>query len=263
MTRGLSANMPRWRAQVLTDFFGSLEYPVIHNDGARAVKVSDNRQCVDYGWPAADWRHAESDRGPTASTSRWVEASFMKVLHVTQGYAPALGGTELLIQRVSEELIRQFDDQVTVYTTDCYNGEGFFTPDAPRMKSGWEELNGVRIRRFEVNRSISRVARRVQYPLYRFNVPYNQYVRALAGGPVIKGLTREISTTPADVIAASSFPLLHMFAALRGAEQSNRPCVLHGGLHPEDLWGFRRSMIFRAIRRADYIANTEFEARYV
>ena len=187
----------------------------------------------------------------------------MKVLHVTQGYAPALGGTELLIQRVSEELIRQFDDQVTVYTTDCYNGEGFFTPDAPRMKSGWEELNGVRIRRFEVNRSISRVARRVQYPLYRFNVPYNQYVRALAGGPVIKGLTREISTTPADVIAASSFPLLHMFAALRGAEQSNRPCVLHGGLHPEDLWGFRRSMIFRAIRRADYIANTEFEARYV
>jgi len=67
----------------------------------------------------------------------------------------------------------------------------------------------------------------------------------------------------ADVIAASSFPLLHMFSAVRGAEAARRPCVLHGGLHPEDIWGFRRSMIFRAIRRADYIANTAFEADYV
>jgi glycosyltransferase involved in cell wall biosynthesis len=187
----------------------------------------------------------------------------MKVLHVTQGYAPALGGTELLIQRVSEELVRQFGDEVTVFTTDCYNGEAFFTPDAPRMPAGWEERAGVRIRRFPVMRGVSRIARKIQDPLFRYNVPFNQYARALAGGPVIKGLTRAIRETPADVIAASSFPLLHMFAALRGAEQSNRPCVLHGGLHPEDIWGFRRSMIFRAIPRADYIANTAFEADYV
>jgi glycosyltransferase involved in cell wall biosynthesis len=187
----------------------------------------------------------------------------MKVLHVTQGYAPALGGTELLMQRVSEELVRQFHDDVTVFTTDCYNGEGFFTPDAPRMQSGWAENNGVRIRRFPVRRGISRAARAIQEPLFKYNVPFNQYVRALAGGPVIAGLTRAIREQPADVIAASSFPLLHMFAAARGARQSGRPCVLHGGLHPEDIWGFRRSMIFRTIREVDYIANTPFEADYV
>ena len=187
----------------------------------------------------------------------------MKILHVTQGYAPAIGGTELLIQRVSEELVRQFGDEVTVFTTDCYNGEAFFTPEAPRLPVGSEERNGVRIRRFPVNARASRFARRIQSPLFEYNVPFNQYVRALAGGPIIKGLTRAIREAPADVIAASSFPLLHMFAALRGAEQSRRPCVLHGGLHPDDIWGFRRSMIFRAIRRADYIANTRFEADYV
>jgi glycosyltransferase involved in cell wall biosynthesis len=187
----------------------------------------------------------------------------MKILHVTQGYAPAIGGTELLIQRVSEELVRQFGDEVTVFTTDCYNGEAFFTPEAPRLPAGWEERNGVRIRRFPVNARVSRLARKIQNPFFEYNVPFNQYVRALAGGPVIKGLTRAIREAPADVIAASSFPLLHMFAALRGAEQSGRPCVLHGGLHPDDIWGFRRSMIFRAIRRADYIANTRFEADYV
>jgi len=187
----------------------------------------------------------------------------MKVLHVTQGYAPAIGGTELLIQRVSEELVRQFADEVTVFTTDCYTGEGFFTPGARRLPTGWEERNGVRVRRFPVLAGVSRFARQIQGPLFQYNVPFNQYVRALAGGPVIKGLTRAIRETPADVIAASSFPLLHMFSALRAAEQSGRPCVLHGGLHPEDIWGFRRSMIFRAIRRAHYIANTRFEADYV
>lgn len=187
----------------------------------------------------------------------------MKILHVTQGYAPALGGTELLIQRVSEELVRQFGDEVTVFTTDCYNGEAFFTPGAPRLPVGWEERNGVRVRRFHVKTSPSYWARKVQQPLFTYRVPGNQYVRALAGGPVIAGLTRAIRETPADVIAASSFPLLHMFASLRAAEQSHRPCVLHGGLHPDDIWGFRRSMIFRAIRRADYIANTAFEADYV
>src|SRR5215213_2644891 len=148
----------------------------------------------------------------------------MKILHVTQGYAPAIGGTELLVQRVSEELVREFGDEVTVFTTNCYNGEAFFDPSAPRLPVGWETRNGVRVRRFAVNAGVSRVARRLQGPFYRYNVPFNQYLRALASGPVIPGLTREIRGTPADVIVASSFPLLHMFAALRGAAQSGRPC---------------------------------------
>ena len=187
----------------------------------------------------------------------------MKILHVTQGYAPAIGGTELLIQRVSEELVRQFGDEVTVFTTDRYSGEGFFDPAAPRLPVGWETRNGVRVRRFPVMAGLSRAVRRIHYPFYRYNVPFNQYLRVLAGGPVIRGLTRAIQEAPADLIAASSFPLLHMFAALRGAERSGRPCVLYGGLHPDDVWGFRRSMIFRAIRRADYVAYTAFEAKYV
>ena len=72
----------------------------------------------------------------------------MKILQVTQGYWPAIGGTELLIQRVSEELVQQFGDEVTVFTTNCFNGEGFFNPALPRLPAGSEEIRGVRIRRF-------------------------------------------------------------------------------------------------------------------
>ena len=86
----------------------------------------------------------------------------MKILHVTQGYFPAIGGTEFLIQKISEELTRQFNDEVTVFTTNCYSGEAFYTPTLPRMQTGWEELNGVKIQRFPVRAWISQLIRNPQ-----------------------------------------------------------------------------------------------------
>ena len=187
----------------------------------------------------------------------------MRVLHVTQGYWPAMGGTELVIQRVSEELVSRFHDQVTVFTTDCFNGEAFFNRHLPRMPVGWEEHNGVRVRRFHVDSRLSGIVRRLQGPVYRYRLPGNEYLRTLAQGPRIRGLRQEIAGFPADVIAASSFPLMHMFESLAAAKRSGRPCVLHGGLHPDDHWGFQRRRIYDAIGEAAYIANTSFEADYV
>ncbi len=188
----------------------------------------------------------------------------MKILHITQGYFPAIGGTEWLVQRISEELVKQFGDEVTVFTTNCYNGEGFFTPGLPRMPIGWEEINGVKVRRFPVYSRISQILRFPQAVAYNLSLPGNQYLRAWASGPIIPGLMKAIQDYPVDIIMASSFPLLHMFAALRGSSASNRPCVLCGGLHPLDSWGFNRPMIYRAIQEAaHYIAYTEFEADYV
>ena len=187
----------------------------------------------------------------------------MRVLHVTQGYWPAMGGTELVIQRVSEELVSRFHDQVTVFTTDCYSGEAFFNRRLPRMPVGSEEHNGVRIRRFHVESRLSGIVRRLQGPVWRYRLPGNEYLRTLAQGPRIRGLRREIAAFPADVIAASSFPLMHMFDALAAAKRAGRPCVLIGGLHPDDHWGFQRRRIYDAIREAAYIAYTTFEADYV
>jgi len=188
----------------------------------------------------------------------------MKILHVVQGYAPALGGTEWLIQRVSEELVRQFGDEVTVFTTNAYSAEAFYSPRLPRLPVGWSELNGVRIRRFPVNSRLSQALRWPQALAHRLRLPGNEWLRALYGGPIIPGLAQAIAEQPADVVAASSFPLLHMFAALHGGQQAARPVVLHGGLHPDDVWGFNRPMIYAAIRQASaYIANTQYEADYV
>ncbi|MEQ8969671.1 MAG: glycosyltransferase family 4 protein [Coleofasciculus sp. C1-SOL-03] len=188
----------------------------------------------------------------------------MKILHITQGYSPAIGGTEWLIQRVSEELVQQFGDEVTVFTTNRYNGEGFFNPKLPRMPIGWEKINGVNVRRFPVYSHISQMFRRPQALAYRLRLPKNEYLRAISGGPIIPGLRQAIREFPADLIAASSFPLLHMFSALGSAQETGRPCVFYGGLHPEDDWGYQRPMIYRAIEQSTgYVAYTKFEADYV
>ena len=188
----------------------------------------------------------------------------MKILIVTQGYYPAIGGTEWMVQQLSEQLVRQFDDEVTVFTTNCLNGEGFFTPGLPRLPVGAEKINGVLVRRFAVASRLSRLLRLPQSVAYHLGLPGNQYLRALAGGPIVPGLAQAIRSQDCDVILASSFPLLHMFITLRAAQQVKRPCVLVGGLHPEDRWGFQRPAIYQAIAKADrYVAYTDYEARHV
>jgi glycosyltransferase involved in cell wall biosynthesis len=185
----------------------------------------------------------------------------MKILHVVQGYTPAIGGTEHLVQRVSEELVSQFGDEVTVFTTNCYSAEAFSTPPLPRMPAGWEEINGVRLRRFPV-------ASRLSHPFVRLSqnlrLPGSQYFRTIYNGPIIPGLRRAIQQDNFDLAVAASFPLLHMFTTLHAAHRTRRPCVMIGCLHPADAWGYDRPVIYRAIQKSDaYVALTAHEANYV
>ena len=188
----------------------------------------------------------------------------LRILHVVQGYAPAVGGTERVVQRLSEELVSQFGDEVTVFTSDCFSAEAFPRPSHPRLPVGVERRAGVSIRRFHVVRSMGPLLQKAQEAAFRLGLPFNQYLRTWYGGPIIPGLTDAVRRHEADLVVASSFPLRHMFQALRGAKRSRRPCVLVGGMHPEDRWGYDRPMIHRAIRQADvYIAYTGFEAQHV
>lgn len=188
----------------------------------------------------------------------------MNILHVTQGYAPAVGGVEWMIQQVSEELVRSFGDDVTVFTTNCYNGEGFWNPRLPRMPVGWSTINGVKVRRFSVASRVSQVLRPVQKVFHQFNLPYNDWMRTYFGGPIVPGLKRAIKQSPAELICAASFPLLHMFTALGAARETHRPILLEGSIHPQDPWGFGRENIYQAIQQANlYLANTEYEVIYL
>jgi glycosyltransferase involved in cell wall biosynthesis len=160
--------------------------------------------------------------------------------------------------------VRQFGDRVTVFTSDCYNAGGFVQPGAPRISAGWEEIKGVHVHRFRVLNRFGPILKPVQWLAFKLHLPFNEYLRVWYSGPHIPGLAESIRKSQAGIIAAASFPLLHMFTTLKSGRQSERPVVLIGNQHPGDAWGFNRPMIATAIRQADaYIANTDYEAHYV
>jgi len=188
----------------------------------------------------------------------------MKILSVVQGYSPAIGGSEFLAQNVAEALVHEYGDEVTVFTTNCFNGEGFWNPSLPRMQTGWSELNGVKVRRFAVRSRVSQALRPAQKIAHTLKLPYNDWLRTYFGGPIISGLRQEIAKFPADVIAATSFPLLHMYDAIAAGKTARKPVVINGGIHPQDTWGFGRANILQAVRAADlYLAYTGYETQYL
>jgi glycosyltransferase involved in cell wall biosynthesis len=73
----------------------------------------------------------------------------VKVAHVIQRYWPCVGGAERYFQELSERLVSD-GHQVTVYTTDIWDLEGFWACGKAIVPSKEEEHNGVLIRRFPV-----------------------------------------------------------------------------------------------------------------
>lgn len=188
----------------------------------------------------------------------------MKVAHFVQGYKPAIGGTEYLIQRVSEQLANYYGDDVTVYTTNAYNCEVFNHRGVKTMEPGSEVIDGVNVVRFKVFNQMAPVLNMAQKVSYRWHWPRNDLIRTVYSGPILPGLLAQIKKIKADVVCASSFPLMHMHYAAMTARRLDVPLVLHGGLHPEDGWGFDRKIIYKLIEKADaYIANTNYERDFL
>ena len=125
----------------------------------------------------------------------------MKVLHVVQGYFPAIGGTERLIQLVSERLVKNHGDEVTVFTTPAYNCELFWRRDQPSLPVGVEEINGVTVKRFPVFNRLNRLRGFLSDITTRYKLPYNDRFRTLLGGPLVPGMTKAIADFGADVVA--------------------------------------------------------------
>lgn len=185
----------------------------------------------------------------------------MNIAHVVHGYTPAVGGTEFLFQQISERLVSEYGDQVTVLTTNAYSSGMFVDPSQPAIPiSEKEEINGVSVRRFPVNNRIAPHIKALQRRAFESNWPLNDVLRTLYHGPISWPMFKAVLRLEADVVAASAFPLLHMYYAALGKRFNGIPLVLYGALHPGQRWSFDRPIIYRAIAACDlYIAYTTFE----
>src|SRR3954467_15049647 len=74
----------------------------------------------------------------------------MKIVHLTHSYHPSEGGVQFFFKNVSERLVRDHSDDVTVVTTDSIYG-----PERPIFKKAGphkETINGVKVIRFSFRR---------------------------------------------------------------------------------------------------------------
>jgi glycosyltransferase involved in cell wall biosynthesis len=187
----------------------------------------------------------------------------VRILHLSHGYPPAVGGSETVICEFSERLVRRGHD-VCVVTTTGFSTAAFREPGRPTMRAGEELREGVRVRRHRADPRVAPKLRRAQDLAFRLRIPGNGALRTLYDGPLAPGMLRDAAREPADVIGATAFPLLHMQFAVAAARARRVPSVLLGALHPDDRWGFDRATIRRAIGLADaYVAYTEFEREHV
>lgn len=188
----------------------------------------------------------------------------MKILHVVQAYTPSFGGVQLLIQKVSERLAADYGDQVTVFTTTAYHCRLFQDPSQPAMAPGVERINGVTVRRFGVFNRLVWLRLNAARIAYKLRLPGQDWLRTIYFGPLVPGLRGAVVNSGADVVVASSFPMMHMYAALGGGRRAGIPVVLIGTIHPADTWGYDLPNIYRAIRQADaYIALSRYEHDYL
>jgi glycosyltransferase involved in cell wall biosynthesis len=189
----------------------------------------------------------------------------MNVLHIVHCYFPAIGGSEYLFQRISEELVARYGDQVTVLTTNGNNPGFFVDPGQPAIPiQEGEEINGVRVRRFPVNNRIAPRIARLQARAFRGNWPFNDVLRTVYHGPISWPMFAAIRRAQGTVLVATAFPLLHMYYAALGKRFNHLPLVFCGALHPGDRWSYDRPIIYKAIAACDvYLAYTAFERDFV
>jgi len=188
----------------------------------------------------------------------------LRILQFVQGYEPAIGGTEYLIKSVSERLAQTYGDDVNIITTNGYNCEVFNTFGQKTMAPGDEVIDGVHVKRLPVFNKLAPVLNVAQKILYRLKLPGNSWARDLYSGPILPKVLPVILRARADVVCASSFPLMQMHYAASIKRIKKIPLVLQGGLHPNDLWGFNRKTIYKLIRYADaYIAYTKYEKDFL
>ena len=164
---------------------------------------------------------------------------------------------------VSRRLAGAYGHEVCVSTSTAYTTRPFRERGEAQMAPGETIDSGVRVRRHRPDPTVSRAVRRIQHRAYRLHLPGSGALRTAYDGPVSAGMAADALREPADIIGATSFPLLHMQYAVWAAKARALPVALWGAAHPEDGWGFDRAPLRWALRAADaYICNTAYEREW-
>jgi len=132
----------------------------------------------------------------------------MKILHVSHCFHPSTGGVQWFFKNVSERLVKDFGDDVTVVTTNSYYGPEKL--NFKKIEPACENINGVKVVRFPFTRWHIKPLQLTIKILKRLYVPVPKQLSATLHGPISSSMKKYLLQSDADVVGASSSNYLFM-----------------------------------------------------
>jgi glycosyltransferase involved in cell wall biosynthesis len=186
----------------------------------------------------------------------------MNVLHVTQNYYPSRGGTQYVMQKISECLHEKYNDAVTIVTTNSLYGPG--NSKFKKIVEKESLINGVHVKRYNYIRAhkpLVKLFSKAKARIYKSDKPSS--LSLLSIGPLSMSMRNAINKSTADVICASSIHYTFAdYGLYRHTTGNPKPFVLYGALHLETSHVPKR-YIQRAKAADCYIANTQYEKDFL
>ncbi len=187
-----------------------------------------------------------------------------RVLHIVHDYHPAVGGSELLFQRIAEGLAARGWDMWTFTSTARRSGD-FIKAGGNTLPAGRDTVNGLPVHRFRFVQpppAVRRVMDATSHVWSTRQWPGYGKVKAWWVGPHMRGLVRAAVRLRPDLIAATAAPFLPLWDAARAASLARVPLAIMPCLHPGDRWLSDNPSLVRLLRRADAVmALTVYEKR--
>lgn len=183
----------------------------------------------------------------------------MKILHILQNYEPSKGGTQLLFKAISEILVSEYGDEITVATTNSLYDPG--SKQFSRLPKH-SLINGVIVRRFSFITFHRRALKYILKFLFKISGKQTNLFSPLLKVPLSIKINKFIQQYSGDIICGSSSNYTYMdYACKRLRHKKAKPFVFMGAVHFDDEQNIHLAEhVLDNIRCSDkYIANTSFE----
>ncbi|NWJ97196.1 MAG: glycosyltransferase family 4 protein [Chloroflexi bacterium] len=163
-------------------------------------------------------------------------------LHVVPRYFPYIGGSEKYMQEVAERMAAKPGASVSVFTTDAWDLEHFWSAGKRTVTRGHEVLNRVAVRRFGVRRLplvsplFYPVMRRVLTSLSAAPIPDRLALPLLnlscRTTPLVPSLEQALKQTRFDLVHACNAPFDSLiYASFTSARQQGAAFVITPFIH--------------------------------
>lgn len=195
-----------------------------------------------------------------------METSTLNILHCMHQYHPARGGSEWLMQNVSERLAGR-GHEVRVIATNAYSTEDYFLPHRGKtlMPLDEKDIDNVLVKRVPFTRKGRSLLNLTRGIANRVTIPFGDRLKMLSWGPRSRAYRKEVLRAPEpDLIVACPLPSHHFWYAWKGAKKRNLPFIAVPCYHTEDPWTFHTELHFKILREADAVITlTEWEKDYL